>query len=350
MLNCVVFNVKISQCHQHLSSNKGSAIASLNVNGLRRHFDEVQSLLVDLELHILALNEIKLDGLYPEELTHIPGYQQVRLDRSCKGGGVSIYIRDSMRFRHRSDIPTKDLELICIEIEPPKSKSFIVLAWYKPPSDLVDVFNRLENAISHLDRENKELLLLGDTNCDLSNKVAGLVTEGNTKHICNLYELFCFTQLIDEPTRVTLSSATIIDHIATTCPRNIIEAGVHKISLSDYYMVYCIRIQNGSLTKGHKMITTRKMNNFIEGDFLADVASVCWEHVVTLTDNINSLVNDWSAIFSAIIEKHAPLREMRVSGKYCPWIDKDLKSLMRTRDRLKTAALKSKSPYNNGFL
>ena len=64
------------------------------------------------------------------------------------------------------------------------------------------------------------------------------------------------------------------------------------------------------------MITTRKVNNFIEGEFLADIACVCWEHVVTITDNINSLVNDWSAIFSALIEKHVPLREMPVSENY----------------------------------
>ena len=92
------------------------------------------------------------------------------------------------------------------------------------------------------------------------------------------------------------------------------------------------------------MIKTRKMNNFIEGEFLADVASVCWEHVVTVSDNITSLVNDWSAIFSALIEKHAPLREMRVSENYCPWIGRDLKNLMRTRDKLKRAAIKRESP------
>ena len=69
-----------------------------------------------------------------------------------------------------------------------------------------------------------------------------------------------------------------------------------------------------------------------------------WEHVVTLTDIINSLVNDWLATFSAIIEKHGALTETGLSEKYCPWIDKDLKNLMRTRDRLKTAALQSKFP------
>ena len=136
------------------------AIASLNVNGLRRHFDEVQCMLVDLDIHILALNETKLYSMYPKELTNIPGYQHVRHDRSCRGGGVSIYIRDSINFKPRSDVPAEKLELICIEIEPPQSKSFVVLAWYKPPSDLVSVFNRLEIAISYLDRENDEFFYL----------------------------------------------------------------------------------------------------------------------------------------------------------------------------------------------
>ena len=61
------------------------------------------------------------------------------------------------------------------------------------------------------------------------------------------------------------------------------------------------------------------------------------------TDDINVLVNDWSNLFSIIIDKHAPLIEMRVSEKYCPWINKDLMNLMKTRDKLKKRAVKTKS-------
>ncbi len=39
------------------------------------------------------------------------------------------------------------------------------------------------------------------------------------------------------------------------------------------------------------------------------------------------------------------MTEMRVSEKYCPWINKDLKDLMRTRDKLKKAAIKGKSQF-----
>ena len=45
-----------------------------------------------------------------------------------------------------------------------------------------------------------------------------------------------------------------------------------------------------------------------------------------------------------IIEKHAPLSEVRVSEKYCLWINKDPSDFMRTRDRLQKSAVKGKSP------
>ena len=48
-------------------------------------------------------------------------------------------------------------------------------------------------------------------------------------------------------------------------------------------------------------------------------------------------------MFSFVLEKHATLKEIHASERYCPWNGKDLKRLMSTRHRLKAAALKSKS-------
>ena len=188
------------------------------------------------------------------------------------------------------------------------------------------------------------MIFLGDKNCDFTGKQNDQLIDNNAKHMANIYDLFSFKQLVEQPTRVTLETATIIDHIATTCARDIVGVGVHEVSLSDHFMVYCIRKFNGAVEKDHKQIKTRSMRNFKEDEFLSDVSGICWEHMFQQTDDINTLVNDWSALFSLIIEKHAPLREMRVFEKYCPWIDKDLKGLMMSRDRLKKAACKSKSP------
>ena len=51
-------------CRQHIGYKKGMAVGSLNVNSLRSHLDEVQLLINNLGIHILALNETKLDPNY----------------------------------------------------------------------------------------------------------------------------------------------------------------------------------------------------------------------------------------------------------------------------------------------
>ena len=75
-------------------------------------------------------------------------------------------------------------------------------------------------------------------------------------HVEVIYDTFCLAQLIQEPTRVTLDTATLIDHIAYSHPENIPESGVLKIALSDHYAVYCMRKFMGSFKRQQKTITT----------------------------------------------------------------------------------------------
>ena len=323
-------------------------MASLNVNGLRSHLDEVKILVNSMGLDILALNETKLDYSIEHQITDINGYKQLRLDRSRCGGGISIYVKDNLKFLLRKDIPVENIELLCIEIQPLKCKSFLFVAWYRPPHDPVCTFQKSERVLSYLDKEGKEIILMGDINCDLSQELEGLSSDSNSRHLLNLYQLFSLKQIIKEPTRVTLSTSTLIDHIATTCTDNVLDSGVHKVALSDHYMVFCKRKLNAAVGGSHKMIKTRNMKKFNHEAFIADVSRVCWENVVSKSSDINVIIREWSSVFSAIIEKHAPIREIRVSDKNSPWITNELKSLMKSRDRLKKAAIKHKSPAMMG--
>ena len=79
-----------------------------------------------------------------------------------------------------------------------------------------------------------------------------------------LYDLFGMTQIIEEPTRVTLDGSTLIYHIATTNCNNIVESGVLKISLSDNYLVYCVRKLRGGVKHQHKYITSRQRKNLVK--------------------------------------------------------------------------------------
>ena len=155
--------------------------------------------------------------------------------------------------------------------------------------------------------------------------------------ISSVHELFSLSQLTEEPTRVTLNTKTTIDHIATTSKNDIAKSGVFKASMSDRYMVYCVRKLNGFFQRNHTI-------KFSSQSFLNDVAQIHWKQVIGSSNDVNLLVQNWSNIFSLVIDKHAPLREIHVSEKYCVWINSKLKNLMISRDRLKKAAIKNKSP------
>ena len=80
------------------------------------HLDQIKLLLNEQGIHILALNETKIDQNYSNELLEIEKYKFMRLDRNRNGGGVGIYCRNSMQCVQHNDIPSSDLEIIWIEI------------------------------------------------------------------------------------------------------------------------------------------------------------------------------------------------------------------------------------------
>ena len=82
-----------------------------------------------------------------------------------------------------------------------------------------------------------------------------------------------FKQLIEDPTRISLTTSSLINQIATACPNNIVDSGVLHVSLSDDYLVYCLAKLNGAHKKDHKAIQTRSMKNFDETTFPTDVSN-----------------------------------------------------------------------------
>ena len=79
-----------------LGFRKGMVIASLNINILPAHTDEVEILLKDQGIHILALHETKIDDNYASDLLQIDGYRFFRHDRNRDGGGVGFYISNTI--------------------------------------------------------------------------------------------------------------------------------------------------------------------------------------------------------------------------------------------------------------
>ena len=135
---------------------------------------------------------------------------------------------------------------------------------------------------------------MGDTNCNfLSNQgqTENLSYPNNTvKQLDSIYKLFVFTQIINDATRVTLSTSTLIDHIATNNNSNISRSEVLKTTFSDHYMAYCARKLRGAFKKEHKYIMSRKISKLNRTDFVSDVINVPWETIVRSYETVKEVV------------------------------------------------------------
>ena len=147
-----------------ITSCRGFKLACININGLCKHIDEIRYILINSPLEMLAINESKLDGTISDTEVYIPGYIIIRKDRSRSGGGVAFYIRENLSYTNRIDLVPDTLEIICVEINLPHSRSFLVSTWYRPPSAEMQLFDEYEKFIQRCDIEHKQLILMGDIN------------------------------------------------------------------------------------------------------------------------------------------------------------------------------------------
>ena len=83
----------------NLPKHRGFKIAFLNIASLPKHIDELRLNMQHQYLDILVLNETHLDETISNFEISIDKYTLVRNDRTRHGGGVAMYIRNSITKR-----------------------------------------------------------------------------------------------------------------------------------------------------------------------------------------------------------------------------------------------------------
>ena len=109
--------------------------------------------------------------------------------------------------------------------------------------------------------------------------------------------MYQLSQLINEPTRITATSATLLDHFITSNPETITNFGVIHTGISDHSLIFGIRKINFSEKKKTNIIEVRNMKRFNEQRFLQDLMNQPWEHVYFFAENPDSMWQIWKQLF-----------------------------------------------------
>ena len=125
---------------------------------------------LDFTFSVICFSERWLDKLdsFPYDLSNYTSIDQKRSDR--KGGGVSIYIRNSLNFISRPDLSINcdDIESLNLEIISDNTRNTLVNVLYQPPNGQFETFESfLTNFLVKTKNSNKNIHIAGDFNLNL---------------------------------------------------------------------------------------------------------------------------------------------------------------------------------------
>ena len=225
----------------------------------------------------------------------------------------------------RIDLMVDKLESVSVQIENGRFKPFIITSIYRPPEKPISYFSYIECLIASLESENKESIIMGDTNCDFLDP-----SDNNTKNLKRILNLFELIQLIKEPSRTTATTKTVIDHIITNEPNMVSYSGVISCGISDHDVVFIERnVRVPKLKFPPKILNVRNFKRFDSDSFQADIKRIPMEKIRSVSGNVNEMWHWWKTFFLDILNKHAPVAKIKVRGDRLPYVTSELKSMIK---------------------
>lgn len=314
--------------------NKKLKIGHLNVRSLFTGFDSFTSLITKNKFDIMCTTETWLNDNLSANLVHIQNFNFFYKNRIGRGGGVGIYVRNDIVCKEvLTDFTSIDgLEYLFLVVKISNLQLLVCVMYRAPSSNAAQAVEHIDNLLSFITPQYENICILGDVNIDQ--------THDNILADCLL--AYDFIQIINEPTRITVSTEKLIDVIFINNSDLILNSGTMDSSfISDHRVVY----GDLNLYLHHiepKIITYRDFRDFSHGLFSSDLESVHWDEIFYL-NSIDDKIKFLSDNILMLFDKHAPYITSRVTKHYAPWITASLKQLMFDRNKAHQKYKKSKN-------
>ena len=343
--------IQPDDCDNLNKGNYNLILLQLNIRGLLSHQDELKLLLQKLHskntsIDIVLLCETFLNKKI-EPLINIPGYTIITNSRTqSKGGGTAILIKNTLTYRRRKDLDIfeeKKSESVFIEILAKNNKHIVVGSMYRPPNNTDDTFVESILKIKHQltsDQEKKELIIGMDHNFDLLKSSDHKRTQYFLDSLLNK-ELF---PTITRPTRITHHSATLIDNIFVSLNlHKRYESAVILNDMSDHLPILTLLRQTKIKNNIPLIFESRKLNDKTLNAIKLELDHINWDEKLIGLD-CNENFNIFTTLLDIIMQKHSPLRRIKISSKRIyiePWMSRGLEISSKKKDILYKKTLKA---------
>ena len=328
------------------------SILNINARSLIKHFNELTAILNDISISfdVITVEETWLNDIL-QPLVNLDGYTLITKHKAkCKeGGGIGIYIKKNIEYTVRKDLKCPDkyedyFSYMFIEIKHEiTSKNSIIGVLYRPPggNTVNDFAKHLDALLPKLNKENKNLILTGDTNINLLK----CSDHKPSAHYLDTLLSHGLIPKITVPTRVTHSSATLIDHIfVNNKSADLSYGGTITSSMTDHYFNFLF-LENNKKWKYPKTVTYRpytkpniqKLNSVLSCHDFTDVYN---------TNDPNEAYNNFIDTYNKLLDEVIPEKTVKFNKhkhNLKPWITNEIRQSIKHRDKLHQKLKKVKS-------
>jgi exonuclease III len=264
---------ELPYCDGYVDNNcflgKGFKIGHINIRSIRNKIDHLKVFLHLNDFDILCVTETHLND--NDNNINIEGFNPIRLDRKLTedikgGGGILCYVKDGIMCKELPDLNDDAVESLCIEINLPHTKPFLLCTIYRPPKANADYLSKIDDLFQKWTSLYNDVVILGDFNLDQCKRP-------NLSKVNKMCKQSNLSQLIKDYTRITEDTRTIIDFIFVTNSNIVSNSGVHSLGLSDHSLIYLVR-KHMKVKSNSRTIKSRSFKNFNENDYIDTIKSI----------------------------------------------------------------------------
>ena len=328
-----------------LGKNNNFSLLHLNIRSLNKHHDDLVSLLSSVDYHpsIIGCTETWLSNQSYVDILNLDGYTFYHRNRPGRtGGGVGLYIHSSVPVNVCNDLKIDDnhSDSLFIEVINKSGKNVIVGVIYRPPdSDRSTFIAKLDELLLMINKSNKDCVLFGDVNIDIS-KDRPLKRE----FINTLYSS-AFYPTINLPTRVTNSSKTVIDNFITNIRNTKLVSGVLINDISDHFPIVLFINLNLKSHQQHQPLKCRVINEKNLHWLSESLRAKDWDIIYHCTDP-NTAYDRLANVITETIRLTLPLKSVKRCSDQQPWLTKGLSISIKRKNKLYLKYMKNPNVEN----
>lgn len=314
----------------------------LNIHSLPGKFDNLLVLLsklrdLNIKIHFILLCETFLNDLNASRF-NIPGYTFLYRNRTHqRQGGVAMYIDNSYPCKELTDFTCYvegEFETLFVEIND-KDQKLIVGEVYRIPNSneslSVSRFKQVLDDICSVQNVNN-VIIGTDQNFDY----VKLDQHNNTNILLNHFITAGVLPTITKPTRITHSSATLIDNIYIKYKNSDIMSGILLYDISDHLPVFAFtEIRRDAYNKKALTFKSRLLNDDKIYNISQALSNINWNNLLALP--VSEAYDVFVNRLNRTLDELAPEKLIKIPSKNVireKWVSPGLLVSFKTRDKL----------------